>query len=68
LSQTTICCGLPHSVQHAFVGDPILPLNQCTVSLDIILSVYMWRHHVTLKWWCQPTNLHSVKTHRTANI
>jgi hypothetical protein len=68
LSQTTVCCGLPHSLQHIFVGDPVLPLNQCTVSLDIILSLYIWRHHVTLKWWCQPTNLHSVKTHSTANI
>jgi len=62
------CCGLPHSLQHTFVSDPIPPPNHCTVSLDLILSLYIWRHHVTLKWWCQPTNLNSVKTQRTANI
>jgi hypothetical protein len=76
LAQTTIyslclhfvvvVCNIPCNTP--FVSDPLPPPNHCSVSLDIILSLYTWRHYVTLKWLCQPTNLHSVKTQRTVNI
>jgi len=35
------CCGLPHSLQHTFVNDSVPPLNHWTVSLYLILSLYL---------------------------